>query len=64
MDEVFARRDMIAPAKFKALSVKSDLRGFGQVGGHAAALAVTGAALWIDLGELVGGSLLHRAWRS
>ena len=27
MDEVFARRDMITPARLKALSVKSDLRG-------------------------------------
>jgi hypothetical protein len=27
MDEVFARRDMIAPTRLKALSVKSDLSG-------------------------------------
>ena len=32
MDEIFGRRDMIAPVKLKALSVKSDWRGFGQVG--------------------------------
>ena len=46
MDEVFARRDMIAPARLKALSVKSDLRGAVRLGGHVAALAVTGAALF------------------
>ena len=63
MDEVFARRDMIAPARLKALSVKSDLRGAVRLGGHVAALAVTGTALLLTLGKLARGSLLHRAWR-
>jgi hypothetical protein len=47
MDEVFGRRDMIAPARLKALSVKSDLRGAVRLGGHVAALAVTGTVLWL-----------------
>jgi fatty acid desaturase len=51
MDEVFARRDMIAPARLKALSVKSDLRGALRLGGHVAALAVTGAALFLTWGS-------------
>ncbi len=51
MDEVFARRDMIAPARLKALSVKSDMRGAVRLGGHAGALAVTGAALWLTWGS-------------
>lgn len=50
MDEVFGRRDMISPAKLKALSVKSDLRGFKQVGGHLGALVVTGVALALTWG--------------
>ena len=50
MDEVFARRDMIAPVRLKALSVKSDLRGALQLGSHAAALAVTGTGLWLSSG--------------
>lgn len=51
MDEVFARRDMIAPARLKALSVKSDLSGALRLGGHIAALAVTGIALWFSWGS-------------
>src|SRR5271169_7022858 len=51
MDEVFARRDMIAPARLKALSVKSDLSGALRLGGHIAALAVTGIALWLSWGS-------------
>ena len=50
MDEVFARRDMLAPVRLKALSVKSDLRGAVRLGGHVAALAVTGTALWLSWG--------------
>ena len=45
MDEVFGRRELIAAARLKALSVKSDLRGFLEVGAHLGALALTGAAL-------------------
>ena len=51
MDEVFARRDMIAPTRLKALSVKSDLSGALRLGGHLAALAVTGTALWLSWGS-------------
>lgn len=50
MDEVFGRRDMISPARLKALSVKSDARGFIQVGGHLGALMVTGVALALTWG--------------
>jgi fatty acid desaturase len=50
MDEVFGRRDMIAPASLKALSAKSDRRGFAQLGSHLAALALTGAALRLAWG--------------
>ena len=50
MDEVFARRDMIAPARLKALSVKSDLRGAVRLGSHAAALVLTGTGLWLTWG--------------
>src|ERR1700729_2821353 len=51
MEEVFARRDMLAPVRLKALSVKSDLRGAVRLGGHVAALAVTGTALWLSWGS-------------
>ena len=50
MDEVFGRRDMISPARLKALSVKSDARGFMRVGGHLGALVVTGVALALTWG--------------
>jgi fatty acid desaturase len=45
VEEIFGRRDWIAAEKLKQLSVKSDLRGFLQVGSHLAALALTGTAL-------------------
>src|SRR3984957_15498505 len=50
MDEIFGRRDMIAPVKLKALSVKSDWRGFGQGGAHLSAVALSGAVLWLTWG--------------
>lgn len=50
MDEVFGRRDMISPARLKTLSVKSDARGFMQVGGHLGALALTGTLLYLTWG--------------
>ncbi|WP_131195900.1 fatty acid desaturase [Lichenihabitans psoromatis] len=66
MDEVFGRRDMIAPARLKALSVKSDVRGFRQLGTHLGALAVTGTALastwgtwWAVLPFLLHGTLIN-----
>ena len=46
MDEVFGRRDMIAPDKLKALSVKSDARASARVGGYLGALALSGGALY------------------
>lgn len=42
MDEVFGRRDLITPAALRALSVKSDAKGFLQLGGHLGVVAVTG----------------------
>lgn len=45
MDEVFARRDLIAPARLRELSVKSDWTGFAQLGSHVGAIVVTGTAL-------------------
>ena len=45
MDEVFGRRDMITPAKLKALSAKSDVSGFVQLGTHLAAIAVAASVL-------------------
>jgi fatty acid desaturase len=51
MDEVFGRRDMIAPDKLKALSVKSDARGSVRVGGYLGALALSGSALYFAWGS-------------
>src|ERR1700722_8363665 len=51
MDEVFGRRDMIAPDKLKALSVKSDARGSARVGGCLGALALSGSALYFAWGS-------------
>ena len=50
MDEIFGRRDMIAPARLKELSVKSDLRGFIQLGSHVAALSILGITLSLTWG--------------
>jgi fatty acid desaturase len=50
MDEIFGRRDMIAPVRLKQLSVKSDLRGAARVGAYLAALALSAGALWISWG--------------
>jgi fatty acid desaturase len=52
VEEVFGRRDWIAGEKLKQLSVKSDLRGFIQLGSHLAALALTGTALLGTWGTL------------
>jgi fatty acid desaturase len=51
MDEVFGRRDMIAPDKLKALSVKSDARGAARVGGYLGALVLSGSALYFAWGS-------------
>jgi fatty acid desaturase len=52
VDEIFGRRDMIAPAKLKELSVKSDLRGFVRLGGYLGALVLSGGALFLTWGTL------------
>jgi fatty acid desaturase len=52
VEEIFGRRDWIAAARLKELSVKSDLRGFIQLTGPLAALALTGAALLRGWGTL------------
>ncbi len=52
MDEIFGRRDLIAPGRLKELSVKSNLLGAIRVGGHLGALAVSGAALLLSWGTL------------
>ncbi|HEX4768212.1 MAG TPA: fatty acid desaturase [Lichenihabitans sp.] len=61
MDEIFGRRDMIAPARLKSLSAKSDRRGFAQLGSHLGALALTGAWLYATWGSwwAVPAFLLH-----
>ena len=51
MDEVFGRRDMIAPARLRELSVKSDWAGFVQLGSHLGAIALSGAALMLTWGS-------------
>ena len=53
MDEVFARRDMIAPARLKALTARSDFNGSLQLGSHLAAIAATGTGLWLTWGSWI-----------
>ena len=50
MQEVFARRDLIAPATLRSLCAASDLRGALKVASHLGAIAVTGTALWLTWG--------------
>jgi fatty acid desaturase len=52
MDEVFGRRDLIAPARLKELSVKSDSRGFLQLGSHLGAVVLSGSAVALTWGTL------------
>lgn len=66
MDEIFGRRDMIAPVKLKELSVKSDLHGFVQLGSHLGALVLSAAALLLTWGTfwaipafIVHGTLIN-----
>jgi fatty acid desaturase len=61
MDEVFGRRDLIAPARLKELSVKSDARGFLQLGSHVGAIAIscTGVALTWGTPWVVPIFILH-----
>ncbi len=50
MEEVFGRRDMITPAKLKALSIKSDAAGFVQLGSHLGAIALSATLLALTWG--------------
>ncbi|WP_439814290.1 fatty acid desaturase [Zavarzinia sp. CC-PAN008] len=50
MEEVFGRADLIEPARLRALSQKSDARGFVQIGSHFAAILATGVLLWATWG--------------
>jgi len=50
MDEVFGRRDMIAPARLRELSVKSDARSWLQLGSHVGAVALSGTGVALTWG--------------
>jgi fatty acid desaturase len=50
MDEVFGRRDLIAPARLRELSVKSDALGFLQLGSHLGAVAISGTGVALTWG--------------
>ncbi len=50
MEEVFGRRDMITPARLKALSIKSDAAGFVQLGSHLGAIALAATLLALTWG--------------
>jgi fatty acid desaturase len=61
VDEVFGRRDLISPAKLKELSVKSDGRGFLQLGSHVGAVALSGSCVALTWGTawVVPAFILH-----
>ena len=50
MQEMFARRDLIEPAKLRALCVPSDRAGAMQVASHLGAILATGVALHLTWG--------------
>jgi fatty acid desaturase len=50
VDEVFVRRDVIDPAKLRALCAASDGMGALQTLSHLSAVAITGTALWLTWG--------------
>jgi fatty acid desaturase len=50
MDEVFGRRDLIAPARLRELSVKSDARGWLQLGSHVGAVVISGTGVALTWG--------------
>ena len=52
MEQVFARDDALAPERLKALSRRSDLRGWLQTLSHFAAIGATGLAIHATLGTL------------
>ncbi len=66
VDEAFGRRDLISAARLKALSVKSDWRGFLRLGSYVGAVALSGTTLAASWGTLwalpafaVHGTLLN-----
>jgi fatty acid desaturase len=61
MDQVFAGDDMLTPERLKALSRRSDLRGWLQTLSHFAAIGVSGAAIYMTLGTVwvVAPFLIH-----
>jgi fatty acid desaturase len=50
VDEVFVRRDVIDPARLRALCAASDGMGALQTLSHLSAVAITGTALWLTWG--------------
>jgi len=52
MDEVFVRRDLIEPRRLRALSGKSDVAGFLQLGSHLGAIALSTFALYLTWGSI------------
>jgi fatty acid desaturase len=52
MDEVFARRDVIEPARLRSLCVTSNLRGAIQMMSHFGAIAGSGTLLWLSYGTI------------
>ena len=61
MDQIFARRDVIASDRLRQLSRRSDARGWLQLSSHFAAITLTGMAIHLTLGSLwvVAPFLLH-----
>ena len=53
MDEVFARRGVIDPARLRSLCVPSNTRGAIQVLSHGGAIGVTGTLLWLTRDMIV-----------
>lgn len=51
MDEVFVRTNLIKPARLHELSARSDLKGALQLGGHFAAIGLTGWLLHLSQGS-------------
>jgi fatty acid desaturase len=61
MDQVFARDDALAPERVKALSRRSDLRGWAQTLSHFAAIGASGFAIYLTLGTVwvIAPFLIH-----
>jgi fatty acid desaturase len=61
LDQIFARRDVIASDRLRQLSRRSDARGWLQLSSHFAAITLTGMAIHLTLGSLwvVAPFLLH-----